>query len=350
MALKILMLKIKHCHTLQKQKNAPYLQPKPNVMRLVLFFIISLFVFSPIVAQKTHQVQAKESFTSIGRQYNVNGRVLAEYNKLNYEKGLAIGQVIKIPNTVATPTVTVPVVATPAPVAKPAGNNPVYHTVAAKETMYGLSKKYAVSIADLKKWNNTTADGFAIGTIIIVGYGAVATETAPAAAQAQPPAAVKPAEKPITKPVETTPTVAPTEPALKPVVQAPIKPVVAPTISKENTTQTNTDKEPIDFAGGAFKNSFTSNNTTAENGKASVFLSLSGWDDGRYYCLHNQAAQGSIAKITNNTTGKTIFAKVIDVMPDIKKNKGTLLRVSNAAASELGVNTDAFDCTIVFVK
>jgi LysM repeat protein len=323
------------------QKNTAYLHFKITAMRIVFFFIISIFCVSICVAQKTHQVQAKESFSSIGRLYNVNGRVLAEYNKLDYDKGLAIGQTIKIPptSTEPAPAVTPPVVAAPTTTS----NNAIYHTVAAKETMYGLSKKYNVSIENLKKWNNTTADGFAIGANIIVGYNAATAATKPAVAEPKP--VVKPAPKPVEpKPVEPTPT--PTTVVDKPVVQEPVKPT--PVITKP--TEPTTDKAPLDFAGGAFKNNYSANNTTGETGKASVFLSLSGWEDGRYYCLHNQAAQGSIAKITNNNTGKTIYAKVVDVMPDIKKNKGTMVRVSNAAASELGVNTDAFDCTITFVK
>lgn len=44
-----------------------------------------------------HTVGAKESLSSIGRMYEVNGRVLANYNNIEYEKGINIGQVLKIP-------------------------------------------------------------------------------------------------------------------------------------------------------------------------------------------------------------------------------------------------------------
>jgi hypothetical protein len=51
-------------------------------------------------------------------------------------------------------------------------------------------------------------------------------------------------------------------------------------------------------------------------------------------------------KITNNANGKTIYAKVLDAIPDIKQNSGLLIRISNSAADELGVSDIKFDCTI----
>ncbi len=313
----------------------------------ILLFLLA-FVAN---AQKTHTVAAKESYTSIGRLYEVNGRVLAEFNNLDYEKGLSIGQVIKIPAksgnapsaTAVQPPVVKPIqVNTHAPANTAAAGNEVYHVVAPKETLYGLSKKYNVSIDDLKKWNNLSADGFSIGAKVIVGY------------DKQNAAAV------VKEPVVEPKPVIPTKPAEKPVVKEPVieKPIVKePVVIPEPTKPAPSTVEPVketrnkpDFYGGIFKSSYESNNTSTESGKAGVFKSNSGWEDGRYYCLQNTALQGSIAKITNNSNGKTIYAKVLDVIPDIKQNQGLVVRVSNAAAAELGVDSNQFDCTITYIK
>jgi DNA topoisomerase VI subunit B len=87
-----------------------------------------------------------------------------------------------------------------------------------------------------------------------------------------------------------------------------------------------------------------------ETGRAAIFKSNSGWEDGKYYCLHNAASPGTIVKITNSSTGKSVYAKVLDVMPDIKQNEGVLIRLSNAAAAELGQEGSRFDCTLSFSK
>jgi len=37
---------------------------------------------------------------------------------------------------------------------------------------------------------------------------------------------------------------------------------------------------------------------------------------------------------------------VLDLIPDLKQNSGIVIRISNAAASELGVAGTSFDCTL----
>ena len=64
--------------------------------RIIIFLLVSLPL--ALLAQKSHTVAAKESWYSIGRMYNVHPRDLATYNNLSLDKGLSIGQVIKIPS------------------------------------------------------------------------------------------------------------------------------------------------------------------------------------------------------------------------------------------------------------
>lgn len=46
----------------------------------------------------------------------------------------------------------------------------VTHTVAAKETLYGLSKMYGVTIAQIQEWNGLKDNNLSIGQKLIVGY------------------------------------------------------------------------------------------------------------------------------------------------------------------------------------
>ncbi|MFZ4770304.1 MAG: LysM peptidoglycan-binding domain-containing protein [Ferruginibacter sp.] len=308
----------------------------------VLIFLLPLFA----VAQKTHTVGAKESLFSIGRLYNVHPRELASYNNIPFETGLTIGQVLKIPSkktmvpvaetaslapNVAKPEVTKSA-PTPVKSAITKGSAAVYHTVAKKEGLYGISKKYNVTIEDIKKWNKLTTDGLTEGMNLIVGY----TGTVP-----DVPSSVTntPAKK-------EPPVVKATEP--KPVITENVQPVVPTTVIKKEEVS----KSATNFSGGTFKslyNTQVSNKTVSEEkGMAGIFKSTSGWDDGKYYCLHNSASAGTIIKITNNLTQKTVYAKVLDLIPDLKQNSGVVIRVSNAAAAELGAGSTNFECTLNF--
>ena len=85
---------------------------------LILFFFFFLFTAAQkgteIKPVKMHTVAPKESLSSIGRLYEVNGRVLANYNSIDYDKGIHIGQVLRIPpkgttlDQVAPPVTQVP--------------------------------------------------------------------------------------------------------------------------------------------------------------------------------------------------------------------------------------------------
>lgn len=303
--------------------------------RILIWLLFTMpFVAS---AQKQHTVAAKESFYSIGRLYNVHPRDLATYNNIDFEKGLTIGQVIKIPPaSQASPMPDVPAETnTPLPVAKEqpkkkstGANVPVYHTVAPKEGLYGISKKYNASIADIKKWNNLSSDALSIGMNIIVGYE-----------EGSAPVAV------VTEPVKKAPV-----PKKEVEVYEEPKPVV--------TTVTATPKEvPVQktnngFNGGFFKSYYTKQAATVasnkDDGTAGIFKSMSGWEDGKYYCLHNAAPAGSFVKVTNKANNKTVYAKVLDLMPNLSQNKSLLIQISSAAAAELGVTGSSFDSEIAY--
>jgi hypothetical protein len=305
-----------------------------------------------------HTSGPKENFYSIGRIYNISPKIFAPYNNLSLDKGLSIGQVIKIPlnetNFLQSGT--------------PAADEvlvPVYHSVKGKEGLYHISSNYnKVPVATLKKWNNISGDEVGNGTNIIVGYLKVKKDLSPLASKAtampvtEEPAAVQPEPKEQTpKPVEhpATPKVIKTEEVKTVAVSKNdiVKPEETTQTSKEVTAnkEVTGNKEP----GGSFKGDYDKQihgkNELKESGTAAVFKSTSGWDDNKYYCLYNTAAPGSFVKITNTSTGKSVYAKVLDVIPDIKQNADVLVRVSNAAAEQLGISDESkFDCVVEYSK
>jgi hypothetical protein len=106
------------------------------------------------------------------------------------------------------------------------------------------------------------------------------------------------------------------------------------------------------FNGGVFKSLYSeqvAGQTVSEDkGTAGIFKSTSGWEDGKYYCLNNEAPSGSIIKITNPATQKSVYAKVLDLIPELKKNENLVICISNAAAAELGAGANNFECVLNF--
>ena len=333
---------------------------------LIVLFCLPLFAAAqdkPLIAEGTspnlylnHTVAPKENYYSIGRIYNISPKEFAPYNNLSLDKGLALGQIIKIPLTASnflqsgTPAVGEVLV-------------PVYHTVKDKEGLFRISADYnKLPVGTLKKWNNISGESVDNGTNLIIGYLKVKKDLSPLAAKA----VTVPGSDDATN-IPTTESVKPDEiaPSLpKPVkkdvvnVAEPVKKEieVKPAIVKETpasteVAETNT-KAPAE---GFFKNEYSKEidgkEVTKETGAAGVFKSTSGWEDGKFYSLHNTAPSGTIVKITNNVNGKSVYAKVLDIIPDIKQNSGLIVRISNAAAEQLGVTDESqFDCTVEYSK
>lgn len=97
---------------------------------------------------KSHKVVAKETLYSLARQYEISVGDLKKANPILDTEGLKIDQIITIPTTKNTETKT----ETPS---KPVVNTTVKSTqyvdyvVQAKETLYGLSKKFNIKLEDL---------------------------------------------------------------------------------------------------------------------------------------------------------------------------------------------------------
>ncbi|HEV2830539.1 MAG TPA: LysM peptidoglycan-binding domain-containing protein [Hanamia sp.] len=300
-----------------------------------------------------HKVAPKESLYSLGRLYNVSPKELAAYNHLQMESGLNVGQDLKVPleknNFTQTQT---------------AKSNevliPVHHTVAPQETLYRLGVNYnKVPLASLKKWNHLPTDAVSVGSQMIVGFLKVDKNQSSLASQgaigASEMASVSnKEEKPVEKKPEVIGAKTPEVKASEPVNKQNKEVNTGKTEESKVAVATVNKKGSINFSGGFFKGLYDQQTEKKSpvnaNGSAGVFKSTSGWQDGKYYCFNNEAAPGTILKVTDNATGKSVYAKVLDAIPDIKQNEGLALVLSNAAAEELGSGESTFECALSFVK
>ncbi len=276
-----------------------------------------------------HKVAPKEGLFGIGRNYNVHPADLAAYNSLDINKGLNLGQIIKVPLTENNFSQTA------------ISGTPVYYKVGVKEGLYRVGVNANVPVENIKKMNRLNSDNVSVGTKLIVGYMisgdpaqvVAKTEVKPAA----PVVALK-EEKKIEPKAETIkPVVAQVKEEKKPEPKAVlVKPEPVKTIA--STVSGN----------GYFKNEYEIQLKEQPQRKdltvtSGIFKTTSGWQNAKYYMLMDDVDPGTIIMVTNPANGKVIYAKVLGKMNGIRQNQGLNIRISNAAASVLEISeTDKF--------
>ncbi len=104
------------------------------------------------------------------------------------------------------------------------------------------------------------------------------------------------------------------------------------------------EKKPVDnnYQPGYFFTSFDQQVKTEpvkreETLTCGIFKTSSGWQDAKYYLLMDGVNPGTIVKLVNPANNRIIYAKVLGEMSGIRLNDGFNIRISNAAASALGL-------------
>jgi hypothetical protein len=286
-----------------------------------------------------HIVVAKENWYSVGRIYNVSPKEMAPFNGLTIENPLSIGQELKIPLTNIN-------------FSQDGKKNadetfvPVYHIVQPNEMLSHISAVHnQVAVENLEKWNKIKKDGAKEGMQMVVGYLKVKSSLSYLADKGTMnyEAAVATKNNSVEKPVEKSVPVAEKPQAT---AKQPKAPDTKANTGNENkpvfTSVTNTAAH---FNGGYFASDYNDGNNKI-TGAAGTFKSTSGWNDGKYYVLVNNIAVGTIVKIIAPATQKSVYAKVLGQLPDMKESEGLTIRLSNAAASELGEGEGKFDVQV----
>lgn len=298
----------------------------------------------------THTVVAKDTWFGIGRLYNISPKEVATYNGTNIDKPLSVGKQIKVPLTSSNFSQNGSKGADEVFV-------PLYHTVQPKEWMYRISVNHnKVPIETLEKWNNISRDEAKAGTRLVVGYlkvkqgqsalstGAINNvSTAPAAVATKEPATPKKEEvaKKSEPPVVKKDIATNEEPAKK------ITPPVAKETPKPEVVAETKSDAPVNFKGGYFKTQYDASGKSA-SGVSGIFKSSSGWNDGKYYALMNNVPVGTIVRVNFPSTKKNIYAKVLGQLPDMRESEGLTIRISDAAATELGAGNGKFTVDVKY--
>ena len=126
---------------------------------------------------------------------------------------------------------------------------------------------------------------------------------------------------------------------------APPVPAVVTNVSrKEEGAEARAN---INHKGGYFKTQYDAVGKSA-SGVSGIFKSTSGWNDGKYYALMNNVPVGTIVRVNFPSTNKIIYAKVLGTLPDMRESAGLTIRISDAAATELGAGNTKFTVDVKY--
>ncbi len=174
----------------------------------------------------------------------------------------------------------------------------VTHVVQAGETLYGVSKKYGVTVEQIQQWNSMTATGINTGQKLIIVQ-----------------------MKEVTVRVDHGEVGTVGEEIMNPIVETP---------------NANSSLEEI------FASYLTEENVIQQSRGMSVWIHEDNANSNKYYCFHNSAPIGSVLKVKNLVNNEEVLLKVIGKIPETTENKNAMIRVSYLAAQDMGVLDDKF--------
>lgn len=277
----------------------------------------------PVTQGKKHVVAEKETLFSISRLYGVTVDDLKKWNNLT-DNALSLGQELAIKNSTTVTTQSVNQLEIKS--AK------TIHTVAAKETMFSITRQYGITVEQLREWNGLQTDELKIGQSLFVSQPVNSKQTTAAVTQPVTQMQTPPVTHQQTSVVEnttTTPVVTTEKQATTPVVTTTTAPV----------EKTNTIK---------ISESVSGTDEIRESGLAEL---IEGTDGNRkYLALHRTAPSGTILKVRNEMNNKEVFVRVMGKLPETAPNDKLVLKLSKSAYSQLGAIDSRFRVEVTYYK
>ncbi|MBO9700306.1 MAG: LysM peptidoglycan-binding domain-containing protein [Sporocytophaga sp.] len=239
-----------------------------------------------------HKADPKETLYSISRKYKVT---VDELNKSNPElsAGLKVGQVLRIPYKGSVVAVSH---AAETSSSASSGSAAGTHTVEPKETLYSLSRKYNVSVEEIKKANPGLTD-LKVGQTINIPGKSGAVSTASASKEAPRSEAKKD------------------------------EPKASATSTQKAVTKNNKSQEQV------FVPPTDNFNKVTESGFAEVIEGNN--DSPKYLALHKTAPIGTIIQVKNEANGQKLFVRVIGKLQNGNVEDKVIIKISQKAYERL---------------
>jgi len=251
-----------------------------------------------------HKVEAKETYYSIARKYNVTPQSVIQFNS---NRSLQIGTILRVPTD--RPYTEVAIVDA---VSKQESNTSskiavIDYKVGPREYLIAIAKKFNTTVEDLKTLNNLTNNNLSIGQIIKVPFG-----SAPSEQLAPPTVAVLDVPKLESRTVSTT----------------------------VDSSKSASERLKLPVARYGLRE-------VNERGVA-IWIADENLDGTKMLALHQTAPIGTVIKITNPMTGKSTFAKVVGKFTQNESSKDAIIVVTKATADLIGALDKRFQATLIY--
>lgn len=255
-----------------------------------------------------HQVEPKETYYSIGRKYNVPPKTIMDFN---HSVALGIGAIIKVPTNVNFQEKSVVFNNTPATRNE---KRESIHVVQIKETLYSIATKYNMRVEELKELNKLNTNNLKIGQTLKVFITDAAL------------------------------------PTNQQVVVTTTKPET-PTPSSNGTIPSSSRIRYIDSTDSGTQIEIPKNRygITEKNEKGvAVTINDESLDNTKSYALHSLAPVGTIIKINNPMTNRSVFAKVVGKYTENATTKDVIIVINKAVSEALGALDKRFLVNITY--
>ena len=248
-----------------------------------------------------HKVQPKETLFSISRLYTISLDELKAWNNLK-DYSLTVGQelIVKKPPGAKE-------------VVKPQETKSLTgpHRVEDKETLFSISRKYGVTVQELKDWNGIIGNDLKVGQLLVI-LPATSNTTA--------------ANTPVVNPTSNP----------KEVKAEEVKQVT--TVKEEVKPETST----------RIYEGVRGSDEVKEGGLAELIEGTEG--NRKYLALHRTAKVGSIVKVRNELNNREVFVRIVGPLPDTGVNDKLVVKISKSAYDRLGAIDPKFRVEVTYYK
>ncbi|MBL1407294.1 LysM peptidoglycan-binding domain-containing protein [Sphingobacterium faecale] len=245
-----------------------------------------------------HKLTPQETYYQLSRVYGVP---VKDIMNTNNKKSLRVGDTVKIPRGKAVTENQATKTLNPIPDRENVLIDPqdvTEYKVSKSETLYAISRRFGISVDDIKKVNGLTSENLREGQILKVPNHSL--------------------------------------PAPEPKIESVIVPEVPPEIQEH---------QPIDDS--MFKPNKYGIREKKERGVGVWMDSLQG-DGQTSLALHKTAPIGTILKITNPMNRSVTFAKVVGKFGDNQETQDAIVVLSKSVASSIGVLDRKFQVEITY--
>jgi LysM repeat protein len=317
-----------------------------------------------------HKVDEKETLYAIARRYRTTVDAIREFNTAA-SSGLEIGLILKVPYS-------------PKIITRPSEGT--VHTVAAKETLFSISKKYGVSTDEIKQWNSLSDNTLSIGQELVIKKKNTATTVVASGPVKTSPEVISKkgfhtvgAQETVfsiakqygitmqqlkdwnhlegselkigqtlyvTQPEQGV--VATKKPDSVKTSVTHSQPVIIPVPEVKKEPQPEKTETVVSTAPIRISESVKNGSETIESGVAEL---IEGTESNRkYLALHRTAPIGTILKVKNEMNNREVFVRVMGKLPDTALTDKVIIRISKSAYDRLGAIDQRFRVEVTYYK